>query len=544
MVRIFASQDDGSVEKEIKTPGAVTIAVSPHSSQEEENEPENANELKRTLSTRQISMISVGGTIGTGLFLGLGKSLAQSGPASVLITYAIIGAIVFLVMLALGEMNAYIPTAGSFCSFASRFIDPSVGFAMTWNYWANDAISVASDLTALQLVFKYWTNFHSWIIALIFWAFILAINIVSVSAYGEIEYWLSLLKVISIVILVILGIVVNCGANTDHQYLGFHYWYIEGAPFVHGFRGFAKVFVTAAFAYGGTESIGITAGESKNPHKTMPRVVRTVFWRILLFYLLSVLIVGIDVPWNWPNLSNGDTITSPFTIVFERAGSQAAGSFINAVIVTSVISASNHALYAGTRLMYTLAKEGYAPKFVGTLTPTKVPWVALLITWLVAGLCFGSSFIGTGTLWTWLQSLVGVSNLISWLIIGITSLRFRKGLEIQGKTHELVYQNWTYPWGPWIIVIVVTFIILVQGWSTFSPWDTASFFQSYIELGIMPVMIVGWKILKRTSFVKTPDMDFESGLYIETEEDLREREYEENLRGWRRAIYQMRSFFL
>jgi amino acid transporter, AAT family len=508
------------------------------------NKYRSEDQLNRSLTARQVQMIAIAGVIGTGLFLGTGKSLATGGPASMLICYLIMGIIVYFTMIALGEMSTFIPVAGSFCTFATRFVDDSFGFALTWNYWFNDAVSVASDLTALQLVFAYWTDFPAWIISLIFWIFLIVINVIHVRAYGELEYWLALLKVITIVVFIILGIVVNCGANDLHQYLGFHYWNIPGAPFVGGFGGFASVFVTASFAYGGTEAIGITAGETKNPARTMPKVVRTVFWRILLFYVLAVLIVGINVPYNYPNLSTGESATSPFTLVFQLAGSQVAGSFINAVIVTSVISAGNHALFAGTRLMYTLALEGYAPHILARLTPNRIPWIALTLTSLVAGLCFGSSFIGAGTLWDWLQNLVGVSNQLSWLSIGITSLRFRRAMAKQGKTHLLVYKNWTYPWGPWIVVIGTSVIILVQGWTAFAPWNTSNFFSYYVELFVFPAMFIFWKVIKRTKFVRSHEMDLETDRYIETEEDKKENAYEDSLKGWKKFLYIVKSFFV
>ena len=233
--------------------------------------------------------------------------------------------------------------------------------------------------------------------------FLILANIATVRIYGELEYWLSLLKVITIIIFIILGIAVNCGGNTDHHYISGHNWFIGDAPFVGGIGGFASVFVTAAFAYGGTESIAITAGETKDPARTMPKVVRNVFWRILLFYVLSVLILGLNIPYTTPGLNNKDTRTSPFTLVFQMAGSTAAGSFINAVIMTSVLSAGNHALFAGTRLLYTLAVDKHAPMFFATLNRNQVPWIAVLATSVISILCFGASFIGAGQLWTWLQ---------------------------------------------------------------------------------------------------------------------------------------------
>ncbi|KAG8533002.1 uncharacterized protein KY384_001784 [Bacidia gigantensis] len=370
----------------------------------------SSNHLSRTLSPRQVQMIAIGGTIGTGLFLGTGKALATGGPASLLISYAIVGVIIFATMLALGEMAAFLPVAGSFGVFAGRFVDDAFGFAITWNYWFNDAVSMASDLVALQLVLQYWTdNFPGWALSLIFWVVLIAANIVTVRIYGELEYWLSLLKVITIIIFIILGIAVNCGGNTDHRYIGGHNWFIGDAPFVGGIGGFASVFVTAAFAYGGTESIAITAGETKDPARNIPKVVRNVFWRILLFYILSILIVGLNVPYTTHGLKDKETRTSPFTLVFQMAGSKAAGSFINAVIMTSVLSAGNHALFAGTRLLYTLAINRHAPHVFSKLSGNKIPWIAVLATSVISILCFGASFIGAGQLWTWLQKYASPS---------------------------------------------------------------------------------------------------------------------------------------
>ncbi|PKX95239.1 putative amino acid permease [Aspergillus novofumigatus IBT 16806] len=469
------------------------------------NQHVKADKLARKLSARQVQMIAIGGTIGTGLFLGTGKALATGGPASMLISYAICGGIVFVTMLSLGEMAAFIPIAGSFCTFAGRFVDDALGFALTWNYWFNDAVSTAADVIALQLLLQYWTdNFPGWAISLIFLIVVILFNVLSVRVYGEIEYWLSLLKVITIIIFIILGIAVNCGANKEHKYIGDKYFYVGDAPFVGGIGGFASVFVTASFAYGGTESIAITAGETKDPAKNLPRVVRNVFWRILLFYIISIILIGLNVPYNYPNLSKKTTATSPFTIVFMEAGSAIAGSFINAVLMTSVISAANHALFAGRP----------RPRFFGHLNRFQVPWVAVLATSLISGLCFGASYIGAGQLWTWLQNIVGVSNQISWVCIGIASLRFRAAIRRQNLEHLLPFQNWTYPVGPIIAVGLNIVLILVQGWSCFSPsFQAVDFVSFYIEIPVMVVMFLVWKLVKRTRFVHLDEMDLVTDRY-------------------------------
>ncbi|KAH9832274.1 amino acid permease-domain-containing protein [Rhodofomes roseus] len=458
--------------------------------------------LHRGLSARQVSMIAIAGTIGTGLFLGTGKSLAEGGPASMLICYAIVGVIVYVTLLLLGEMATQYPVAGSFNAYATRFFSPGYGFALSWNYWFNDAVSVASDLTAAQLVLQFWTTWHPWVISLVFWVFLVGINAAHVRAYGELEYWLSFLKVFTIVLFIILGILVNVGVNREHEYIGGRYWHIPGAPFVGGFGGFARVFVTASFAFGGTESLGVTAGETKNPSRNMPRVVKFVFWRILLFYILSIALIGLNVPWNYPGLSNRSTTTSPFTLVFKEVGSNVAGSFMNTVILTSVLSAGNHALFAGTRVLYGLSTTSprQAPSIFSVTTPGGVPLAALIATSSVSVLCFGSSFIGSGALWGWLQNIVGVSNQIAWLSIGIASWRFRRAWVRQGRSlEEMKFRAaWTWPWGPPFVVVSVPILILIQGWSSVIPrFSAVDFVSFYIEIPVMALMYAGWLIVRR-----------------------------------------------
>jgi AAT family amino acid transporter len=225
------------------------------------------------------------------------------------------------------------------------------------------------------------------------------------------------------------------------------------------------------------------------------------------------------------------TATSPFTIVFQEVGAKAGGSFVNAVILTSVLSAGNHALYAGSRLMYTLAVEGYAPRFFAKLSKHQVPWIAVLATSSISLLCFGASFIGAGDLWSWLQNIVGVSNQLSWIAISLASLRFRAALKLQGKTDLLPFKNWTYPYGPWFSLILNIVLVLVQGWSCFSPnFAVVDFVSYYLELPVMLVMYVGWKLLKRSKIVGLAKMDLGTDVYVVTADD---RTDIEDIRNWK-----------
>ncbi|KLO06770.1 hypothetical protein SCHPADRAFT_837571 [Schizopora paradoxa] len=448
-------------------------------------------------------MIAIGGTIGTGLFLGTGRSLAEGGPGSVLVCYGLVGFIVYVTLLLLGEMGTQYPVAGSFTSYSARFFSPSYAFALSWNYWFNDAVSVASDLTAAQLVLQFWTEWHPWVISLIFLLFLLGVNAFHVNSYGEMEYILSSLKVATIVAFIIVGACVDLGLNRERRVIGFSNWVIPGAPFVNGLGGFARVFVTASFAYGGTESLGITAGETRNPSKNMPRVVKFVFWRILLFYVLSIIMVGLNVPYDYPNLSNRSTTTSPFTIVFFEAGSNVAASFMNSVILSSVLSAGNHAMFAGTRVLFSLASSSprLAPKIFSYTNSRGVPIYALLGTSSISGLCFASSFIGGGVLWGWLQNIVGVSNQIAWLSIGLASWRFRQAWVKQERPlEEMKFRaGWTWPWGPPFVVISVSILILFQGWSSLLPrFSFVDFVSFYVEVPVMVLMTCLYVALRRS----------------------------------------------
>ncbi|GAA6061885.1 hypothetical protein JCM10212_000526 [Sporobolomyces blumeae] len=482
-----------------------------------------AENLKRGLSSRQISMIAIGGTIGSGLFLGTGRALATGGPGSLLINYSIVGIIVYLVMLCLGELATEYPQAGSFTTYSARFVDEAFGFSIGWNYAANDAISCAGDLTAAQTVIGYWTGNLTWLPSLCFLFFIVTINLIHVRAYGELEYWLSILKVVAIVIFFFLGIAVNAGGNTTGDYIGGRYWTIGAAPFVDGFRGFASLFVSASFAFGGTESISITAGEQRNPIRNVPRTIYRVFWRIIIFYICTVIIIAFNVPYNHPGLTKKTTATSPFTLVFQAAGSNVAGSFMNSVVLLSLISAASHALFAGSRVLYGLSVIHQAPAMFRTTSRNGVPYWSVLAVASVSLLFFGASFLpgGASEIFTWAQNLVGVSNQLAWLCIGIASTRFRAAWKKQGRTaSDLRFKNPAGRAAGPIVIVAVSFIILVQGWSVFAGgFDKIGFVSSYIELPVFAVLYVVWRVVKRVESPTLEQIDLDSQRYVETDED-------------------------
>ena len=270
---------------------------------------------KRNLKARHLEMIAIGGTIGTGLFVGSGVALNSAGPAGTLAAYSITGVFVYFIVCSLGEMAALLPVSGSFNEYASRFVDPSLGFTMGWNYWFSWAITLPIEMAAASLVMQFWfPNVPPFVWSTIVLAVATILNIFSVKAFGEAEFWFSLVKVVAVIIFIIFGLVV---ALKDGVY--FTNWNIPQAPFVGGVAGTFSAFMTAFFSYGGTEIVGIAAGEAANPTVTIPRAIKNTFYRILIFYMGAIFVIGLLVPFNAPGLADSASRTSPFTLALQAA---------------------------------------------------------------------------------------------------------------------------------------------------------------------------------------------------------------------------------
>ena len=278
------------------------------------------NNVKRALKTRHLSMIALGGSIGTGLFVASGSAISTAGPGGALVAYIGIGLMVYFLMTSLGEMATYLPVTGSFATYSRRFVDPALGFAMGWNYWFNWAITLAVDISTAAIVLRYWfPHVPSWVFSLGALIIIFLINALSVASFGETEYWMSLIKVVTVLIFLVVGFLTIVGI------MGGHATYLENfaykkAPFVGGVPSILTVFVVAGFSFQGTELIGITAGESKDPAKSIPKAIKQVFWRILLFYILAIFVIACLIPYTSPNLLGSDAsdITiSPFPLCFK-----------------------------------------------------------------------------------------------------------------------------------------------------------------------------------------------------------------------------------
>ncbi|KAI9009373.1 amino acid permease/ SLC12A domain-containing protein [Phycomyces nitens] len=500
--------------------------------------------LKRGLKARHIQMIALGGTIGTGLFMASGKAINTGGPGGALVGYSIVGLLVFAVMMSLGEMAAHIPIAGSFAHFATRFVDPSLGFCVGWVYWANWAVGVAVELTGVAIIMEYWVqSVNSVVWSVICLVILVAINVFSVKGYGEIEYWISFVKILTVIIFIIVGLCVDTGSAGGVN-IGTSNFHLAGGAFPGGFLGVFNVFLTAAFSFNGVEIVGITAGESVNPHKTVPAAVKQVFYRIVLFYVLSILVIGLVIPYTDPRLLKGanDITVSPFTLVFQKAGAAWAADLMNAVILITMISAGNSGVYSSSRTMLSLAEQGYAPRLFTRVNRWGIPIWSVLISCAIGCLAFLTSLFGSGIVFTWLTNLTSVAGLITWVVISITHIRFRQGYLAQGRSlAALPYVAPFFPICDIFVIVIGTIIIFGQGYSTFiAPIKGSNVVASYIGLIFAFVLYVGHKVIRRPSFVKAVDMDFETGTIKEGVFDIRDDE-KDDVNGvplplWRRIF--------
>ncbi|WP_375084254.1 amino acid permease [Providencia sp. SKLX074055] len=473
--------------------------------------------LRRELKARHLAMIAIGGSIGTGLFVASGATVAQAGPGGALLSYAIIGLMVYFLMTSLGELAAYMPVSGSFATYGAKYVDEGFGFALGWNYWYNWAVTIAVDLVAAQLVMTYWfPDTPGWIWSAIFLAIIFLLNFISVKGFGEAEYWFSLIKVTTVIIFIVVGVLMIFGIMNGAENAGWHNWEIGDAPFAGGFSAMIGVAMIVGFSFQGTELIGIAAGESKDPAKNIPKAVRKVFWRILLFYIFAILIISLIIPYTDPNLLRNDVkdiSVSPFTLVFENAGLLSAAAVMNAVILTAVLSAGNSGMYASTRMLYTLAREGKAPRIFARLSKGGVPRYALLATTVVAGLCFLSSMFGNQTVYLWLLNTSGMTGFIAWLGIAISHYRFRRGYIAQGRDlNDLPYRSGFFPIGPIFAFILCLTITLGQNYQAFleDNIDWIGVTATYIGLPLFLAIWFGYKIAKKTTFIRYKDMSFPS----------------------------------
>src|SRR6204780_2104403 len=484
-----------------------------------------ARELRHDIGTRQLSMIAVGGAIGTGLFFASGGAIAQAGPGGALLAYAVMGLAVYCMMQSLGEMATQLPIAGSFEAYAERFVDPSLGFAVGWNYWFSWAITLAAELVAGALIVKFWfPHSNSTLWAMGFFTVLLVLNLLSVRAYAEAEYWFAGIKVVTVIIFLGVGALMITGM-LGNNHAGFHNWILSDpatgsrAPFVGGFTAMLGVFLVAGFSFQGTEGVGLAAAETTDPSKNVPKAIRTVFWRILLFYIGSIFVVGTLISYTDPNLLHGDEshiAFSPFTMVFQQLPrfGYYASNLMNAVILSSVLSCGNSSMYVASRMLYAMSHSRKAPKFFGIVNGRGVPVAALLATGSVSALAFFSTVVGDKKIYQLLYNASSLSGFIIWLGIAVCHLRFRKAWVAQGRSlDDLKFKSKFYPYGPWLALVLFVVVLFGANIGVFQApvFSWFDFVTDYLTIPTVVALYLGHKFWNKTHIVPLKDCNFDLG---------------------------------
>ena len=477
------------------------------------------SQLSRKLQSRHMSMIALGGCIGTGLFLAVGSAIADAGPGGTVVAYVIIAIMVYFLMTSLGEMAAYSPTTGTFCEYSSKFVDPALGFTTGWNYWFNWAITVATEVIAAALIMQYWFPDVPVIVwSVFFFILVFGMNVFSVRVYGEVEYWMSFVKVSTVIIFIIIGGLSIIGLTGNTESVGFHNWTIGDAPFHNGAWGFITVFMIAGFSFQGSELIGVTAGEAQDPEKSIPKAIKQTFWRLFLFYILAVVVISFLIPYNDPTLmtagADHDVSVSPFTTVFQNAGLTSAATIMNVIILTAIISACNASMYSATRVLWHLGKTKQAPHIFSKINKNGTPFVALAATSLVGCAFFAVSFLDSGVVFTWLVNVSSLAGFTAWFTIALSHYRFRRAYIKQGKDlKDLPYKSKFFPWAPLIALALVSIVIVGQGIDIFTGGDGSTtdaiihFVSTYIGLIVFIIMYFAYKIVKKSKIVKLEECD-------------------------------------
>ena len=469
------------------------------------NRQNQLGHIRHTLQSRHLSMIALGGTIGTGLFIASGSAITTAGPGGSLVAYFIMGLMVFFLMTSLAEMATYNPRSGSFAEYATHYVDPALGFAMGWNYWFGGAITIAVELSTVGIVMNFWfPHIAAWIFSLLAFVIIFTINYFSVRAYGEAEFWLSLLKIAAVIIFLIVGIGIILGLVGNHPAIGFKNFTYKQAPFVNGIPGIISAFVVSGFSFQGTEMVGIAAGESADPKHSIPKAIHATFWQILLFYILTISVIACILPYTDKRLLSSnvqDIITSPFTLIFQYAGLRYAAGIMNFVILIAVVSSANSWLYAISRILFSQSMEGFLWKGFKDVNRRGVPIISFLAMSVLSLALWGLQFIGPNV-YNYLISATSLAGFMEWLGIAIAHYRFRRGFLKQGHSlNELTYHAALFPFGPIFAFVLCIIVIAGQNINAFIKLDWSNILITYMSVPLFIGFYLYYKIRHHTHLI-------------------------------------------
>jgi len=418
-------------------------------------------DLKRGLNARHIRFMALGSAIGTGLFYGSAKAIEQAGP-SVLIAYLIAGAAVYMVMRALGEMAVKDPVSGSFGHYATAYLGPVAGFLTGWTYAFEMIIVCLADITAFGLYMGFWypdVPRWIWVLSIVF--FIGAINLCSVKVFGELEFWLSLLKVGAIIAMIAggLGIMLfGFGLNVESAATGVHNLWEHGGFMPNGVGGLIASLAVVVFAFGGIEIIGITAGEAKDPGRTIPRAINAVPLRILLFYVLTLFVLMSIFPWTQIG-SQG----SPFVQIFDGLGIKSAATILNIVVISAAVSAINSDIFGAGRMLYGMARQGQAPRGFAAVSGSGVPWMTVVVMTVALLLGVLLNYLIPEDVFVLIASIATFATVWVWLMILLSQVAMRRKMN-PDEVAALKFPVPFWPIGPLLAIAFLVFVIGVLGY--------------------------------------------------------------------------------
>lgn len=451
---------------------------------------------RKALGKRQVTMIAIGGSIGTGLFMGAGGRLAQAGPGLALV-YLICGIVVFLILRALGELVLHRPSSGSFISYAREFFGEKFAFTTGWLVFINWACTAMADTTAVALYLKFWGRYWEplalapqWLLALIVLVVVLALNLISVAVFGELEFWFSLVKVSALVLFLIVGVyMIVTQTPTDAGVPGLGMIEADGGFFPHGIWPLAILFSGVMFAYSAVELIGTAAGETKNPEKVVPKAINTIIVRIALFYVGSVAVLSLLLP-----SSAYSADESPFVTFFSHLGSpevaETAASVMNLVVITAALSSLNAGLYSTGRILRSMSLNGSAPRFTGVMSKRKVPYGGILLTsgFTVVGVVL-NIFLPADA-FVLVTSMASVAIMGGWATIVLCQLRLRRW-SLQGKLTRPSFRLFFSPWSGYFVLAFLVFVLVTMAYDDVQRWVLVSY------LCLIPVFIGGWILCRK-----------------------------------------------
>ncbi|KAI1330120.1 amino acid permease/ SLC12A domain-containing protein [Xylariaceae sp. FL0255] len=502
--------------------------------------------LRKRLGQRHLSMLGIAGAIGTGLFLGLGTSIQSAGPLGALLAYLTVGLIVCAVQFALGEVSALLPVTGSFVRHSEFLVDPALGFAIGWNIVYGNVLSIPSEITAICVLFQFWTDINSSLFIVIFIVLTVTVGITFVRVYGEVEFVFAILKITLVIFLIILGLIIDLGGVPGTPAIGGKYW-VNPGPFVEyigtgswgKFLAYWSVMSGAVFSFAGVESLAVAAAETKNPRQAIPAACKRVFFRIIIFYVLAIIIVGLLVASDNPLLDDdsGTAAQSPFVIAASAAGLPAIPSIVNAIVITSAWSSSNQSLLAGTRILYGLALKRQAPKIFLRTTSWGVPYVCVAFFTAFMFLSFLSLSNEALTVFWWFVDLTAAGVLVSWSAILLNHIRLKLAMKHQGIPSEKLpwHNSWTL-YSSYAGLGACLLILFTGGFAVFTAgnWNAEDFVSSYLDIPLVLGAYLLWKFFKKTKILALADIPLQEAFKL-AESSIEDESPVKN-KGWIRLV--------